>query len=156
MERVAGRWRRGLFGTDFSSRSDPGLISQDLKSLCSSGTQGTGSKEEQDPEAALRPQWTPSQEVRRVPLVAFLAGGQCPTFPRMPEVSEFAHVYPALSHYEDLCRPRCVSFPACDTKTHITMPTPKDQLETTVVIPPFLLNSVRLNLASISIILCMR
>lgn len=56
MERVARRGRRGLFGRDFSSRSDPGLISQDLKSLCSSGTQGTGRKEDKDPKAALRPQ----------------------------------------------------------------------------------------------------
>lgn len=36
------------------------------------------------------------------------------------------------------------------------MPTPEDQLETTVLLHPFLINSINLNLVYIWIILCMR
>ena len=85
-----------MFGRDFSSLHDLALLSGDLKSLCSG--EHTGRKEDEDAEAAHGLSECPAEKCLGCTLLISSPSWQAmPTFPRMPEVLEFTHVYSGLS-----------------------------------------------------------
>lgn len=102
--------------------------------------------------------WMPGWEVSRVYPSHFplQAGRQCLRSPGCLRFRSSLVCTAPWASRRDLSWPPCVSFLVFDTKTNTMVPTPKDQLETTVLLHPFLIHSINLNLVYIWIILCMR